>query len=90
MICIKYLKNTSRLYSKVCLYPRGFKITPFVKCYQETILQYMAKKNLSAAMSSVKLLGQEEAVNIDQELFNDYGFSVDQLMELAGKEAVLS
>ena len=36
-------------------------------------------------MSSVKLLGQEEAVNIDQELFNEYGFSVDQLMELAGK-----
>lgn len=34
--------------------------------------------------SSVKYLGQEEAQNIDQELFNDYQFSVDQLMELAG------
>jgi len=32
----------------------------------------------------VKLLGQEEAINIDLELFNTYKFSVDQLMELAG------
>lgn len=32
----------------------------------------------------VKFLGQEEAINIDQELFNDYRYSVDQLMELAG------
>ena len=31
-----------------------------------------------------KPLGQEEAVNVDQELFNEYKFSVDQLMELAG------
>ena len=27
---------------------------------------------------------QEEAQNIDQQLFTEYGFSVDQLMELAG------
>lgn len=27
---------------------------------------------------------QEEAQNIDKELFSEYGFSVDQLMELAG------
>lgn len=27
---------------------------------------------------------QEEAQNIDEELFSEYGFSVDQLMELAG------
>ena len=27
---------------------------------------------------------QEEAQNIDQDLFTEYGFSVDQLMELAG------
>ncbi|XP_063242219.1 NAD(P)H-hydrate epimerase [Bacillus rossius redtenbacheri] len=32
----------------------------------------------------LKFLGQEEAINIDQELFNEYKFSVDQLMELAG------
>ncbi|XP_071039598.1 NAD(P)H-hydrate epimerase isoform X2 [Parasteatoda tepidariorum] len=34
--------------------------------------------------SSVKFLNQEEAIKIDQELFNEYRFSVDQLMELAG------
>lgn len=32
----------------------------------------------------MKFLNQNEAIKIDQELFNDYGFSVDQLMELAG------
>lgn len=29
-------------------------------------------------------LSQEEAQAVDQELFNEYQFSVDQLMELAG------
>ena len=32
----------------------------------------------------VRYLGQEEAVNLDLELFNDFRFSVVQLMELAG------
>lgn len=32
----------------------------------------------------MKYLNQTEAQNIDQELFNEYAFSVDQLMELAG------
>ena len=32
----------------------------------------------------MKLLNQKEATDIDLELFNDYKFSVDQLMELAG------
>lgn len=32
----------------------------------------------------VKYLGQQEAINVDMELFNEYLFSVDQLMELAG------
>lgn len=29
-------------------------------------------------------LTQESAASLDQELFNEYKFSVDQLMELAG------
>ncbi|GFY44982.1 NAD(P)H-hydrate epimerase [Trichonephila inaurata madagascariensis] len=33
---------------------------------------------------TVKFLSQEEAINIDMELFDEYKFSVDQLMELAG------
>ncbi|XP_010593142.2 NAD(P)H-hydrate epimerase isoform X1 [Loxodonta africana] len=36
------------------------------------------------ASTAVKYLSQEEAQAVDQELFNEYKFSVDQLMELAG------
>ncbi|XP_004629787.1 NAD(P)H-hydrate epimerase [Octodon degus] len=36
------------------------------------------------AGTAVKYLSQEEAQAVDQELFNEYQFSVDQLMELAG------
>lgn len=32
----------------------------------------------------MKYLNQNEAISIDQELFNEYKYSVDQLMELAG------
>lgn len=39
---------------------------------------------LSTMATSIKYLGQEEAQHIDEELFSEYGFSVDQLMELAG------
>nr|CAG4645021.1 EOG090X0AXR [Leptodora kindtii] len=38
----------------------------------------------TAAAEPPKFLGQEEAIQIDEELFNEYKFSVDQLMELAG------
>ncbi|KAG8179795.1 hypothetical protein JTE90_002833 [Oedothorax gibbosus] len=41
-------------------------------------------KNSSLLVESPKFISQEEAINIDQELFNEYKFSVDQLMELAG------
>lgn len=32
----------------------------------------------------IKYLSQDEAINLDKELFDEYAFSVDQLMELAG------
>lgn len=38
----------------------------------------------TASAAMVKYLQQDEAVNIDIELFDQYKFSVDQLMELAG------
>ena len=41
-------------------------------------------KNFCTARQTMKYLNQEEAQKIDQELFNEYSFSVDQLMELAG------
>ncbi|CAF1145155.1 unnamed protein product [Rotaria sordida] len=34
--------------------------------------------------SKVSYLTQQQAKDIDEELFNEYKFSVDQLMELAG------
>ncbi|KAL3179794.1 hypothetical protein MRX96_037776 [Rhipicephalus microplus] len=34
--------------------------------------------------TKVKFLSQEEAIKIDQELFSEYAYSLDQLMELAG------
>ncbi|KAL1500877.1 hypothetical protein ABEB36_006302 [Hypothenemus hampei] len=52
-----------------------FNIKSFVQSFQ----QCQAKLS-----TMVKLLGQQEAINIDIELFNDYKYSVDQLMELAG------
>lgn len=36
------------------------------------------------------LNSQTEAITIDQELFNEYAFSVDQLMELAGLSVAVS
>jgi len=35
-------------------------------------------------------ISQTEAITIDQELFNEYAFSVDQLMELAGLSVATS
>ncbi|XP_062265715.1 NAD(P)H-hydrate epimerase [Platichthys flesus] len=45
-------------------------------CFRSRAASTMAK--------TIKYLGQEEAQHIDEELFSEYGFSVDQLMELAG------
>lgn len=38
----------------------------------------------TSKIKMVKYLEQQEAINVDIELFNEYSFSVDQLMELAG------
>lgn len=46
--------------------------------------QYYHPKFLSNINKMVKHLTQEEAISIDIALFNEYKFSVDQLMELAG------
>ncbi|XP_075227189.1 NAD(P)HX epimerase [Lycorma delicatula] len=44
----------------------------------------LATATYSSNRTMVNYLGQEEAINVDVELFNTYKFSVDQLMELAG------
>ena len=41
-------------------------------------------RRLSNMSKQINYLNQEQAINVDLELFNDYKFSVDQLMELAG------
>ena len=52
-----------------------------LKNSHKTILKL---KMSTASKEITRLLNQKEAIAIDQELFNEYGFSVDQLMELAG------
>lgn len=53
--------------------------------HKEYPQRYSSTHTSSSSMAqSIKYLGQEEAQKIDQELFTEYGFSVDQLMELAG------
>jgi len=42
------------------------------------------------ATDKLKFLSQEEATKIDEELFNEYSFSVDQLMELAGLSSAIA
>lgn len=45
----------------------------------------IASRNISTTSATmVKYLNQQEAIEIDQQLFNEYKYSVEQLMELAG------
>lgn len=55
-----------------------------IKTGKEKCLKNDIQKTTIRNMSSVRHLNQEEAINVDLELFNEYQFSVDQLMELAG------
>ena len=56
------------------------------------VLKRLFKSNCQCGLSTsypaytmaLKYLNQTEAQNIDNELFNEYKFSVEQLMELAG------
>ena len=41
-------------------------------------------------LKMVKYLKQSEAINVDKELFDNYKFSVDQLMELAGLSCAIA
>lgn len=44
----------------------------------------LSRRRSSACENIMKYLGQQEAINVDVDLFNEYKYSVDQLMELAG------
>jgi len=60
------------------------------RCHQLSLNSTnFANRKFPARMSStnpitMKYLNQLEAQNVDQDLFNEYQFSIDQLMELAG------
>ncbi|XP_045103834.1 NAD(P)H-hydrate epimerase-like isoform X1 [Portunus trituberculatus] len=43
-----------------------------------------SQHRVSRTMATVRYLNQQDAINIDLELFSDYQFNVNQLMELAG------
>jgi NAD(P)H-hydrate epimerase len=44
----------------------------------------MSTAQCNTKSGNMKYLTQSEAASLDQDLFNEYKFSVDQLMELAG------
>ncbi|GAV02684.1 hypothetical protein RvY_13220 [Ramazzottius varieornatus] len=69
-----------RLLRVAFTYPAAYG-TPSASRQMHVQIPRMASRNSD---NKPKLLSQEEATKIDKELFDDYQFSVDQLMELAG------
>lgn len=64
-----------QLFTLIRNFPRS-NVTNYFAVYRRTFT--------TTTIKMVKYLAQQEAINIDLELFNDYKYSVDQLMELAG------
>lgn len=56
----------------------------------KTIIQTAVSGRRFQSRKMVKYLKQNEAINIDVELFDSYKYSVDQLMELAGLSCAVS
>ncbi|XP_055346958.1 NAD(P)H-hydrate epimerase-like [Paramacrobiotus metropolitanus] len=77
----RFALNSSLKYNSVCLNPSQLGILLVRRANSD----WCSSK--ATAMSSPKYLSQEEAANVDKELFDAYQFSVDQLMELAGLSA---
>lgn len=67
--------SSKRKSKKVKSSPQDKKLSPFNNCYHN---------NMAVSTPRVKYLTQDEAINLDKELFTEYAFSVDQLMDLAG------
>ncbi|XP_050395881.1 NAD(P)H-hydrate epimerase isoform X2 [Patella vulgata] len=51
---------------------------------------FTIKRFMAVDAKNLKYLSQEEAQKIDEELFDEYAFSVDQLMELAGYSCAIA
>ena len=84
MIPTRCLKNVCCFYPKIQRLLCCLESTPSLNCYLQKLSFQNKCCHRDAKMTSPRLLNQDEAINIDQELFTDYRFSVDQLMELAG------
>ena len=84
MIPTLSLKNVCCFYPKIQRLLFCLESTPSLDCYLQKHSFQNKCCHRDAKMTSPRLLNQDEAINIDQELFTDYRFSVDQLMELAG------
>lgn len=57
-----------------------------IHCFHTTALKLSSAQH----RKMVKYLNQSEAINVDKELFENYKFSVDQLMELAGQSCAIA
>ena len=74
--------------STICLIKSKSRKSLHLQCPSNSTLDFVnfvsKSFNTMPAVNPLKFLGQEEAQAIDNELFSEYAFSVDQLMELAG------
>nr|CAG4644198.1 EOG090X0AXR [Lepidurus arcticus] len=64
-------------------YPTG-RLASFSFFFKPKICSRLYYKSTIMAKNTVKYLTQTEAIQVDEELFSECQFSVDQLMELAG------
>ena len=90
MIPSRCLKNVCCFYPKIQRLLFCLESLPSLNCYLQKLSSQNKCCHRDAKMASPRLLSQDEAINIDQELFTDYRFSVDQLMELAGNKNVFT
>lgn len=65
-------------------------LSRFQNAFALSIHRMTQSTSTKGMANNVKYLGQTEAQNIDIELFEECGFSVDQLMELAGLSCATS
>lgn len=77
----------SRFHANSAFIAKSKQITEQIQQTQQNRLCHCRSRNKvskSIDNNMLKYLNQSEAINVDLELFNEYKFSVDQLMELAG------
>ncbi len=85
---IRKASTFSRVAQRQCHYCHVNPLTSVVRirCREPSVLRtdHRFFSSRMSSVASVRYLSQAEAIAVDEELFNDYSFSVDQLMELAG------